>query len=148
MRADTRGRASGHPRSYSRAEEAADEPSFSRIRRDARQVSVRPGEGLLPEDLVPGSAGSLLDFVGRGDQAEPHPRFLRIATDAQTEPDAGSEEPISDHQRRGAPTKHGDRQVSPRRRSGSQLGSVARHEVDLRPGTAPLLQGVRPVRVV
>lgn len=111
-------------------------------------MSIRPGEGLLPEDLVPGSAGSLLHSIGRGDQAQPRLRSRGIAADTQAESDAGPEEPISDHHRRGIPTKYGDRQVSPRGRSGSQPGSVAGHEMGLCPGTTPLLQGVRPVRVV
>jgi len=148
VRADTGRRATGHPRPDTGTEETAHEPSSSRVRRDAYQMSVRPGEGLLPEDLVPGSAGALLHPIGRGNQAGPHSRFRGSVANTQAEPDAGSEEPISDHHRRGAPTKHGDRQVSSRRRPGSQLGSVARHEMGLRPSTAPLLQGVRPVRVV
>lgn len=151
VRADARRRAAGRPRPYTGAEEAAHEPASPRVHCDAHQVSVRSGkglQGLLPEDLVPGTAGPLSNSVRRGDQARPHPRFRGVAADAQAEPDAGPEEPIPDHHRRGVPTKYGDRQVSSRGRPGSQPGTVARHEVGLRPRAASLLQGVRPVRVV
>lgn len=55
LRADARRRAARRPRAYTGAEEAADEPADSRVERDARPLPVRPGEGFLPEDRVPGS---------------------------------------------------------------------------------------------
>lgn len=148
VRADARRRAAGRPRPYTGAEEAAHEPAPFRVHCDAHQVSVRSGKGLLSEDLVLGTARPLSNSVRRGDQAGPYPQFRGAAAGTQTEPDAGPEESIPDHHRRGTPTKFGDRQVSPRGRPGSQPGSVARHEVGLRPGASSLLQGLRPVRAV
>lgn len=148
VRADAWRRAARHPRPYTGTEKATDEPTFSRVHRNAYQVSVRSGERLLPEDLVLGTAGPLSNSIWRGDQAGPYPQFCGAATDTQTEPDAGPEEPISYHHWRGTPTKYGDRQMSSWRRPGSQPGTVARHEVGLRSSAASLLQGVRPVRAV
>lgn len=148
VRADARRRAAGRPRSYTRAEETAHEPASTRVHRDAHQVSVRSRERLLPEDHVPGTTGSLPDSVRRGDQAGPYSQFRGGTADTQTESDAGPKESLPDYHRRGTPTEYDDRQVSSRGRPRSQPGTVARHEVGLRPGVASLLQGVRPVRAV
>lgn len=148
VRADARRRTARRPRPYTGTEEETHEPASSRVHRDAHQVSVRSGKRLLPEDLVLGTAGPLPNSIRRGDQAGPYSQFCGVITDTQTEPDAGPEEPIPDHQWRGTPTKYGDRQMSSWGRPGSQPGTVARHEVGLRPSAASLLQGVRPVRAV
>lgn len=147
MRADAGRRAAGRPRPYTGTEEASHEPAPSRIHH-AYPMPVRFREGLLPEDRVSGSTGALSHSVRRGDQAGPDFRLRGAVADAQAESDAGSEKSIPDHHRCGASTEHGDRQMSSRGRSGSQSGPVARHEVGLRPGFAPLLQGVRPIRAV
>lgn len=148
VRADAGRRAAGRSRAYTGTKETTHESASSRADDARHQVPVRFRERLLPKNRVSGSAGSVSHSVRRGDQAGPHLRFHGAAADSQTEPDAGPEEPISDHHRRGAPAKHGDRQMSPRGRSGSQPGPVARHEVGLRQGVASLLQSVRPIRAV
>lgn len=147
VRADAGRRAAGRPRPYTRTEEATDEPSPLRIQH-AYQMPVRFRERFLPEDRASGPTRALLHSLRRGDQTGSYFRLHGAAADAQTESDAGSEKSISDHHRRGASAQHGDRQMSSRGRSGSQSGPVARHEVGLCPGFAPLLQGVRPVRAV
>lgn len=63
---DARRRTAGHPRPYTGTEETAHEPTSSRVH-DANQVSVRPGERLLPQDLVLGTAGPLPNSIRRGD---------------------------------------------------------------------------------
>ena len=52
---------------------------------------------------------------------------------------------IPDDIRRGAEARLHDRQVPAGGRPGPQSGALARHEVGLRQGAAPLLQGLRTV---
>lgn len=66
VRADARRRTAGYPRSYTGTEKTAHEPTSSRVH-DANQVSVGPGERLLPEDLVLGTAGPVSNSVRHGD---------------------------------------------------------------------------------
>lgn len=57
-------------------------------------------------------------------------------------------EQVSNDIRRGTEARLHDRQVSAGGRPGPEPGALARHEVGLRQGAAPLLQGLRPVRAL